>query len=277
MNKSVYKANEGVSCMEKKIISILCFLIIVLCLFIAVPYFSTDHSMNNQTTEIPLTTKLDKLESILKNSTYFSNSTFSKNEVKEILNIDSKYDILIKNGVYSMTIKDSSLEKGYCDIVDAIEYDLGHPFGASIDTCEKTLKGMIEIGGISVEIFDNYKVLTVVSDEQAKLYNVDRTHQNKELISTDEINYNIQLDNFLFTSMSAKFKENEKNYSICGHLYNAEYDKKVFKFNIYDNQKQLINTKNYNYINETNKFQNFCIEYSLNTDNVRYYSIEMEE
>ena len=41
--------------------------------------------------------RLDKLETILKKSTYFENSTFKNNEAMDKLTVDDKYDISISN------------------------------------------------------------------------------------------------------------------------------------------------------------------------------------
>lgn len=214
------------------------------------------------------------LENLLKSSSKFKDSDITANESKEIVTIDKKYDITIKNGYYMMTVKNKEEEKIYCEVVDAVEQSFGKKEGASLETCEETLKGIIEIGGIAVELYDNYKILTVNSEEAAKLYDIDNSHGAKDIISVDEINYNIKIDDYIMTSISTAFTEEAKLYNVCGHIYNAnaKNDKLIFK--IYDANKEEIASKEYTYKNDTKKYKTFCTEFALDLDNVKYYSIE---
>lgn len=192
----------------------------------------------------PETLRFEKLKNALLASSTFENSTITTNANQELVNVDGKYDIVIKSGFYSMTIKDQKLEKGYCEIVDAIEQSLGLEVGQSIETCEKTLAGMINLGGINVELFDTYKVLTVSSENIPTLFSTTNNHIEKDLISIDEINYNIKLDNYLFTSMSEQYDSTKKEYSLCGNVYNSKKTKnKEFIFKLYDENKNELEKK----------------------------------
>lgn len=218
-------------------------------------------------------TRFETLKKALKSSTYFKDSEIEPNDSKEIVTIDGKYDISIKSGYYMMTIKDTKLEDTYCEIVDAVEQSLGAYAGTSIETCKETLNGSINIGGISADIYDNYKVLTVNSDEPAKLYNIDNSHAKDDIISTDEINYNIKIDNYIITSMSTGFTKEAKLYNVCGHIYNSKKKTGDFVLKIYDKDKTELETKEYTYSNDTKKYKTFCVEFPLELDNVKYYSI----
>ena len=220
-------------------------------------------------------TRFTILKNALLSSSYFAGANVDSNEKMDVLTVNGKYDIYIKTGYYQMTIKDTKQENKYCEIVDAIEQSLGLLPGKSIETCQKTLEGSINIGGISAEIYDTYKILTVNMEEPAKLYNIENSHVEEELIPVEEINYNIQIDNYLLTSMTTSFKENNKLYSICGHMYNKnKKSTKNFSISIYDVNKKLIDTKKYKYENDTKKYIPFCVDYSLESDTVKYYSIK---
>lgn len=218
-------------------------------------------------------TRYETLVKALKNSEYFKDSDITANDTKEIATIDGKYDISIKSGYYMMTIRDLKLENPYCEIVDAIEQSLGAKPAASIETCKETLSGSINIGGISADIFDTYKVLTVNSDEPAKLYNIDNSHVEDDVISIDEINYNIRFDDYIITSMSTGFTKEAKMYNVCGHIYNPKKKTGNFTFKIYDTNKEELDSKEFAYSNDTKKYQSFCVEFPMELDTVKYYSI----
>ncbi len=214
-----------------------------------------------------------KLRDILANSPYFKDSSFTEKDSHQTMIVDGTYDISIKPSSYSMTIKDDKPEETYCQIVDAIEMNLGAKEGASLETCRETLRGSIDLGGISAEIFDNYKVLTVKSDEPAKLYNREISHAFKDIISIDEEEYIIEEDDYIFTSMRTQYASSTKTYSICGHLFNPQKNTGSFTFTIYDDQKNPIGTKDYEYIKDTKKYKTFCVDFTLDQDSVKYYGV----
>lgn len=221
-------------------------------------------------------TRFQTLKKALESSEYFKDSEITANDSKEIATIDGKYDISIKSGYYMMTIKDTKLESTYCEIVDAVEQSLGAYAGASIETCKETLNGSINIGGISADIFDNYKILTVNSDEPAKLYNIDNSHTADDIISTDEVNYNIKIEDYIITSMSTGFTKEAKLYNVCGHIYNPKKKTGDFILKIYDKDKNELDTKEYNYSNDTKKYHTFCVEFPLELDAAKYYSLGLK-
>lgn len=220
--------------------------------------------------------RLTSLEKLLKESDRFKDSDISSNKDKNIVTIDGKYDITIKSGYYMMSIKDPKEEDTYCEIVDAVEQSLGKKKEASIETCKETLKGSISIGGIAADIFDNHKILTVNSDEPAKLYDIDSSHKEKDIISVDEINYNIKIDDNLFTSMSNEYVDENKNHTICGHIYNPVKINEKFTFKIYDKDKNELDNKNFTYEGTTKKYSTFCMEFERDLDDIKYYSIEVK-
>lgn len=217
--------------------------------------------------------RLDKLVTILKKSTYFENSTFKNNETMDKLTVDDKYDISIKSGSYSMKIDDPKKEEGYCQIVDAVQQSLGKTAGKSIETCRRTLDGSIDMGGINAEIYDTHKILTVNSEETAKLYNIEASHEKDELIPTEEIDYDIKIDDYLFTSIHDKYSNEKSTHSICGNIYHPKNAKNTFLFTVYDEQKKELEKKTYEFQNDTKKFKTFCIDFTLKTNSVKYYSI----
>ncbi len=262
---------------KKNILIITIVLIIILITFvILVSLFknTSDEQVPSLTTP---NTKLETLENILSSSTYFKDSSITTNEDKQSLTIDDKYEVIVKSGYYMMTIKDIKLEDTYCQIVDSIETSLGASVGSSIETCTKTLDGLIDMGGISAEIYEDYIILSVNSEELANLYDEFRSHSAEELISVDEINYNLNIDDYLFTSMSTGFTEATKEYTICGHLYNKDNKEKTFLFKIYDNNKSLLNEQSFTYTNDSNKYTPFCLDFASEVDNIKYYSIEAHD
>lgn len=254
-------------------------LIIVICLIgLSILIFSSRIKENKRETSIEIepieNTKLSLLKKTLESSTYFNNSNIVTNEANNSLIIDEKYEILIKTSYYQMTIKDQTLEDKYCEIVDAIEQGHGIIPGKSLETCKKTLEGSINIGGINAEIYDEYKVLSVNIDTPASLYNIDASHEDGDLIPVEEVSYNIQMDKYLLTSMKPSFQENTKLYSVCGNIFNpSKKASNEFKITIFDKEKKELASKNYKYENNTKKYIPFCINYPLETDTVKYYSI----
>lgn len=222
------------------------------------------------------TTRYNKFVAALTSTEKFKDAKFVPNEKMDVVNIDGEYDVTIKSGSYVMIIRDAKLESGYCEIVDAIETALGVRPGASVETCTETLKGTIGLGGITADIFDDYKVLTVVSDEPAKLYKVMDSHISNELISVDEEDYDISIEGFVITSMRMNYVESSKLYSVCGNIFNPKKTKEQFTIKIYDSQKEELAAKDYSYQNETKKYISFCTDFTLETNGVKYYSIGVE-
>ena len=256
---------------KKLILFILLFVIIFMIIFIAISFRTniTNSEINNATDE-----RLDKLKKILKDSTYFDNSKFKYDYENLRLTLDDKYDISIKSGTYMMNIKDERSEEFYCKIVDAIEMSFGTDKGEAIETCKETLDGAINLGGISVEFFDNYKVLTVNMNEKATLYSTNSTHVAEELISIDEINYDIKLDNYMFTMMSTNYKEETHELNICGNVFNKRKKTCNFVFTIYDENKEEIKTSDYKYENDTGKYISFCTVFQDETNSAKFYSLK---
>lgn len=223
------------------------------------------------------TKEVTSLKTALKNYPAFKDSDVIVNEEQTSVRIDDKYDVTIKNNLYSMTIKDHNLESDYCKIVDAIETNLGADIGKSTITCEMTLDGTLNLGGISVEFFDTYKVLTVNADEKAVLYDTANNQENKDIISIDKINYGIDFDNYLFTSMSTNYLSDSKIFKICGNVAETKKTKdKSFTFTIYDESKNPLDNQTFEYKNDTEKYTPFCLDYTRNIDDVRYYSVEQK-
>lgn len=256
------------------IITIVTLIVIVLLGIIIFNVYSSQNKEESIEIDPIETTRFDILKKAILSSDYFKDSSVIANESKEVASIDGKYDVAIKSGYYSMTIKDEKQEQYYCEIVDAVEQSLGGTAGKSIETCQMTLDGSINIGGISAEIYDSYKILTVNSEELASLYDSTSMREFGELISVDEINYNIQKDKYLLTSMSTGFTKEAKMYNVCGHIYNS-YAKAndELLFTIYDANKNYIDQKTYTYKNDTKKYLSFCIEYEMEIDKVKFFSI----
>lgn len=251
-------------------------LIVVLCIII-LGNFVSRFIKNSRAYDIDVEniedSRFTKLETALKNSKYFKDSTITFNKEKSLATIDNEYDVSLKNGAYLMMIKDLKKEADYCKIADAIEQSLGHPQDASLETCKETLNGTIGLGGISAEIFDNYKVLSVNAQEPAKLYKVENSHSKDELISTEEIDYDISIDDFVMTTITSKFNKDSNTYSVCGNIFNNKLKEGLFTLKIYDEQKEELLEKPLIYSNDTNKYKPFCVEFPLEIDKVKYYSI----
>lgn len=265
--------------MKKNIIIILCTTIgIALIGKFAVDLYYEENKDKKPDIEIePIeNSRFETLKSALKDSTYFKNSEITASTSKEVATVDGKYDISIKNGYYMMTIRDMNQIDKYCEIVDAIEQSLGAKEGESLLTCKETLNGSINVGDITADIYDTYKVLTVSSETPAKLYNVENSHGNDDLISVDEINYNIKIDDYLLTSMSTNFIKESNQYNICGNIYNAKEKEGKLIFSIYDNDSNKVNEKEYAYSNSTKKYLTFCVDFSLDIDNIKYYSVKKD-
>ena len=221
--------------------------------------------------------RLERLESILSTSGYFDNAKYSTDNDNLKLTIDNKYDIYVKSGNYMMNIKDIKLEDKYCEIVDAVTMNFGGKKGESLKTCKYTLDGIIDLGGISVEFFDTYKILTINSSEKATLYNPDNNYSDKDIISIDEKNYAINFSDFLLTTMSTKYVESMKTFSICGNIYNKKVKTANILFKIYDDKKKEISTKTYKYESDTGHLEPFCVNFENDSNIAKYYSVALDK
>lgn len=259
--------------------TILITILAILLIAVSSTIYSSFSKKNDTTHDYDLEpTKIETLKKALLDYPDFAKSKITTDKDKNTLMINDKYEIVIKNGYYSMTIKNLKLESDYCRIVDAIEVSLGTQAGKSIETCEKTLAGKINLGGISADLYDTYKVLTVNSEEASTLFDPSKSHKEREIISKDEINYNITIDDYLFTSMSANYTTDNKTLKICGNVIEEKDNKdKTFTITTYDKDKKELDKKNYKYENTTNKYVPFCVDYIRELDDVKYYSIDYME
>lgn len=220
-------------------------------------------------------TQFDTLKKSLLNYEAFKDSEITANADSTVASIDGKYDVSIKSGYYMMTIKDVRLESEYCKIVDAIEVGLGGKVGDSLTTCEETLAGRIGYSHIATDIYDNYKVLTVNYEEKSLLYDPENTRELEELISIDEINYNIKTKGYLFTSISTGYTKEAKLYNVCAHAYNPNSKAKdTFTVSLFDERKDLLKEKNFTYENDSKKFLSFCVDFDIDDNLIKYYSIK---
>lgn len=256
------------------IISVIILLIGFIIALYLIAHKEATQSLDPDLSNLPQTSSLNKLKEIIISSEYFEKPKFKTDTENNKLTLNDKYDVIIKNGYYMMNIKDVKDEDVYCKIVDAVEMSFGVEKGKSIETCEKTLDGNLNMGGINVEFFETYKVLTVNSEEASTIYNVLNTYKSEELILVEELNYDIQIDKYLFTSMYGGYSDDIKVYSMCGNLYHPSDKEKEFVFTIYDENKNVIGEKNYLYNNSTNLYSTFCVNFENQIDIVKYYSVK---
>lgn len=269
---------KGLDIMDEKhhkitLIMIVLFAIISGSLF----YLRTFLNNEEESIEIKTTKKvqLEKLKDDIKVSEDFKNSNIKIDEEKNSIIIDDLYEVTIKNNYYVMNIKNSKQEETYCKIVDAIEQSKGQEPKKTKETCEKTLKGIINMPGLSAEIYDSNKTLLLNIENKMAIYDISSSHVERDLIKDDEINYNIKIDDFAFTSMSINYIENGKTYSIRGNVFNTKNKKnQKFLFKIYDVEKKVIAEKEYVYENDTKKYIQFSVDIPNEQKNAKYYSIE---
>lgn len=260
--------------MKKKITIITSIVLIILGVGLII-YFSTKKEETNAPLQSTTTTsEYDKLKTILKESPYFEKSKFEYDETTNKVTIDEKYEVFIKSGYYLMNIKDTKNESTYCNVVDAVEISLGLEKGKSISTCEATLDGSINMGAINADVYDSYKVLTVNNTEVTALYNTTNSYKNDELISIDEINYNIDFSNYLFTSMSTGYTADVKLFTVCGHVFNKNNTPATFTFTTYDANKAAITSSDYVFENDTKQYATFCADFNNDAGFAKYYSID---
>lgn len=222
--------------------------------------------------------KVETLKNLLENSSYFSDSKIKANNEQGTVTIDKKYVITIKNSTYQMTIRDTKLESTYCKIVDVIENSLGAESGSTIDTCQKTLNGSINLGGINVEFFETYKLLTVNALEPSTLYLEENEKDETSVISTEENNYSVVIDDYIFTSILPNYLVDAKTLSICGNVYNPRKKANdTFNITLFDSNKNLLATKEYVYENTSKKYTSFCVEFDNVLSDQVNFQISMSE
>lgn len=223
------------------------------------------------------TERLEKLKKNFKESTYFAESKIEIDEDKLSFTIDKKMEVSLKNNRYVMIIKDPKLEDKYCEIVDVIEHDLGLEWGKSLSTCKSALEGKIGVFGLDVDFNSSYKILSLSNDNKIDIYDESNTHKEEELISLDEINYNIKIDNYILSSLSCNLDNEIKTLNVCGNIFNSKNDKEQdFFLKIFDNNKDELSEKKYTYKNENPKYIPFCIEFNTDGKIPKYYSIRKE-
>lgn len=259
--------------MKKKVI--IGFLILIVAGVAAGIFYKMNNKDEIDIDKIEEKTDYDVLKEILEKSSYFADSNFTRGETDNSLVIDEKYTVNIKSGTYSMTIKDVKNEDKYCEIVDAIEMNFGAIEGSSIETCKATLDGKFALGGISMESFDTYKILTVSSLEPATLYDEAKSKQEKEIISTDEKSFTLSIEGDLLSSMTSNYNIEKKIYSVCGNVYHPKKSKiDGFTIKLYDENKNPLAENTYKYTETFEKYMPFCVDINGEVANAKYYSIE---
>jgi len=217
--------------------------------------------------------KLDELKKKILNSPYFKESKIELDEEREKLTIDKSLELTIKSNRYVMNIKDSKLENKYCELVDAIEMSLGLEVGKSLNTCKEALKGVISVFGLNVDFGSDFKTINLNNEVPITLYDDTNSHKEKELISIEEVNYNIKIDDYIFTSLSVNL--DDKKLNVCSNIFNEKNKKeKTFVIKLFDKNKEMLLEKEYNYLNDTSKYISFCIEFDISNEKPAYYSIE---
>lgn len=259
--------------MKKKVL--IGFIILVVAGVIAGIFYKLNEKDEIDIDKVEEKTEYDVLKEILEKSSYFVDSDFTYGDTDSSLVIDGKYTVNIKSGTYSMTIKDANNEDKYCEIVDAIEKNFGATEGSSLETCKATLDGKFALGGISMESFDTYKILTVSSLEPATLYDEEKTKQEKEIISVDEKNFTLSIEEDLFSSLTSNYNMDKRTYSICGNVYHPQKSSlEGFKVKLYDETKNLLAENTYQYTETFERYMPFCVDISGEVANAKYYSIE---
>lgn len=235
---------------------------------------------NKKTEHFDITTNYNEkyavLRSTLKSSGYFDEAHFRYNEEKDLVTIDNKYNIYIKSGYYLMNIRTEQDEEAYCKVVDAVEMHLGYSKGESLDTCHMIVDGIIDIGGISIKRYDNYKVLSVNYKEKSILYSSNSAHKFDEAISVNEQNYTIEEDNYIFSSLTTTYSNDLDMYSICGNLYNELISDGNFTFELY-NDKESFATSDYQYDNDNNEYKSFCVEFKNIEAEPSYFMVHLNK
>ena len=215
------------------------------------------------------------LKEILEDSKYFNESTYNYDKENKIFTIDDKYSINIKNGYYTMDIINNKNDDTYCKIVDAVQMKLGAERGASIETCKMVLDGKINASGINVSSYENHKTLNVNNRELANLYSESSARSDEEEISLDELNYTINIDDYIFSSLNGSYDSELKIYNICGNIYGEDKNKKEFVFILEDENKASISQEKYEYIKEDN-YSPFCIEFKDVNVEPKYYKVHLD-
>ena len=257
---------------KTKKLAIAIVLIFVVFIIIIIMAYNKKISKSDITTDY--NEKYTILRSTLKSSGYFDDANYKYNDEKDIVTINDKYKIYIKSGYYMMNLYSEEDEEEYCKIVDAVEMHLGYSKGESLETCHMIVDGIIDIGGISISKYDNYKVLTVNYKDKSILYQPDSSHKFDEAISVDEQNYTIEEYDYIFSSLTTTYSNDLKVYSICGNLYNKLISDGNFTFELY-NDKESFASSDYQYQNEKDVYKSFCIEFKNVEMEPSYYMVHL--
>ena len=262
--------------MKKKTMTIVLITVVTIIVCAGVIFFMFRDKKESIVTRGQENRSYNELREILANSKYFDTLNTSYDENKKMLTLNEKYNIYEKTGYYLMNVTSDKDLEVYCQIVDAIEIKLGAQKGSSLKTCELTYNGLINTGGINVEEHDNYKILTVNNRELATFYAEDNTHKEGDIINLDEVNYTIEINGAMFSSLTTNYDSETTNFSICGNVYNISDVDKTYKIVYYDTNKFKVNETTYKYENDTKKYKNFCIDVANESNNIKYYQISEE-
>lgn len=216
-----------------------------------------------------------RLKKIIKDSHYFKNATLTTKKEGEVnsVTIDKKYKIIVNDGFYAIDIDDTT-DESYCNIVDAIEVNLGHKKGDAIDTCNKILKSSImSQSGISLDINNGKKMLIVDSDTKYELYSPHKIYNKFDLIRVEEENHGIKIDNYELLSITvSNYIDEYKNFQVCMNA-SGDISSKQYKVTLYDANKQEVNTASLKSTSEEGMPNRYCANFSHDSNDVAYYSI----
>jgi hypothetical protein len=254
--------------MKKKILIFSLIIILIACIFLNCRSLTLKKAPSYKNVD---NSDLVKIKKILNNDSKFNNSKLNYDKYNNKIIINNELEVFIKNGYYLINVENKK-ENLYCNFVDAVEKYLGAQI-SSIPTCQKILNEEINIGGIDVAIYNDHKVLTINNKTLANLYDENKMHKKEDLINLDEINYGIEDENILMTSMYTNVDIDTKETKICGDIYAKENVN--INFELYDENKKLIESKTLNQ-DAMKKYEPFCINFTINEKIPKFYKVNKD-
>lgn len=192
------------------------------------------------------------------------NDYFKDKQIKILDNtieIDDKV-ITKKNGYYLMDVK-SGEEEFYCNFVGAVQSELGVSYDNALNVCLKTISGEVDFGVIHADKQGDKTILTVNYNEKTKAI-------TENIVSFGDI---VRLDDYVSIN-SSSIKINDISYGVtksinlfnlCGYVSGGTGTLNV---SVYDENKNVIGTQEYNVIRNGN----FCVNFFDLNDDVYFYS-----
>jgi len=199
------------------------------------------------------------------NQDFLSDEDYFKNKTVKIIGDTIEIDgriITKKSGYYLMNVA-SGDEELYCNFVGAVQKKLGVSYDDALNVCLKTISGEVDYGVIHSERKNDNVILSVNYNEKTKVM-PENVSLFGDIIKLDD-NVYLKSGNVIINNISYGTTESLNLFNLCGYV---KGNLGTLNISLYDKDKNVISTKEYNVSNDGN----FCVNFFDLNETVYYYS-----